>query len=286
MGGVARRETRERQSACRSDSPHRASVSPVGPAESGAVTNRPVASAFRRDAKNKSGARRSGTTDALDPLHGGRDPSDGERANRARSLTNVLEALAGHLDRVESRRKSLLLFSERIDYDLTDIMGTLQRQSSDVMKAMDRAIGALMRANVSVYPIDPRALGSAERDLVESPLYRETPSAIQSSVEAEYSDSIRGLRQIADSTGGFAAVDRNDVGPAFERIIEESSEYYVLGYTPSKRGEFRAIDVRVSRPGLRVVARKGYLVPAGRSPGATCGSRRRWRRRHRPHGAS
>jgi VWFA-related protein len=200
------------------------------------------------------------------PLHGGRDPSDGERAIRARSLTNVLEALAAHLDRVESRRKALLLFSEGIDYDMMDIMGTLQRQSSDVMKAMNRATGALMRANVSLYAIDPRALSSAEGDLVENPVYRATPSAIQSSVEAEYSDSIRRLRDLAESTGGFAAVDRNDIGPAFDRIIEESSEYYVLAYTPSKRlkpGEFHPIDVRVSRPGLRVIARKGYVVPSG-----------------------
>jgi VWFA-related protein len=199
------------------------------------------------------------------PLHNGMDPSDGERANRAKSLTNVLEALAGHLGRVESRRKSLLLFSEGVDYDMMDIMGKLQRQSSDVMKAMDRAVGALMRSNVSLYAIDPRALSSAEGDLVENPLHRERPSMTQSSVEAEYADSIRGLRHVADSTGGFAAVDRSDIGPALERIIEESSEYYVLGYTPLKRskpGEFRAIDVRVSRPGLRVVARKGYLVPA------------------------
>jgi VWFA-related protein len=199
------------------------------------------------------------------PLHNGMDPSDGERANRAKSLTHVLEALAVHLGRVESRRKSLLLFSEGVDYDMMDILGKLQRQSSDVMKAMDRAIGALMRSNVSLYAIDPRALSSAEGDLIENPLYRETPSVSQSSVEAEYSDSIRGLRHVADSTGGFAAVDRNDIGPAFERIIEESSEYYVLGYTPLKRskpGEFRGIDVRVSRPGLRVVARKGYLVPS------------------------
>ena len=200
------------------------------------------------------------------PLHQGMDPSDGERAIRARSLTNVLEALAAHLDRVESRRKSLLLFSEGIDYDLLDVMGKLQRQSSDVMKAMNGAVGALMRANVSLYAIDPRALSSAEGDLVENPVYRATPSVIQSSVEAEYSDSIRRLRDLADSTGGFAAVDRNDIGPAFARIIEESSDYYILGYTPSKppkRGEFRAIDVRVSRPGVRVVARKGYLVPSG-----------------------
>jgi VWFA-related protein len=202
------------------------------------------------------------------PLHRGMDPSDGERANRVRSLSDVLAALASHLDRVESRRKSLLLFSEGVDYDTMDIMGKLQRESSDVMKAMNRAVGALMRANVSMYAIDPRALGSAEGDLLEHPVHAPTRSLTQSSVDAEYSDSIRTLRDMSGATGGFAAVNRNDIGPAFERIIEESSEYYVLGYTPSKpakRGEFRAIDVRVSRPGVRVVARKGYLVPAAAS---------------------
>jgi hypothetical protein len=49
------------------------------------------------------------------------------------------------------------------------------------------------------------------------------------------------LRQIAESTGGFAAVDRNDIRPAFERIIEESSNYYVLGYT-GETGEARRIS--------------------------------------------
>ena len=202
-------------------------------------------------------------------LHGGRDPGDGERAGRARALTDTLEAFAGHLGRLESRRKSLILFSEGIDYDTTDVMGTVQRQGSDVMKAMDRALGALMRANVSIYAIDPRMLGSAEGDLAENPIFRATPSLTQGSVEAEYSASIRGLRFLAESTGGFAAADRNDIGPAFDRILEESSDYYLLAYrpsTPAKRGEFRAIDVRVSRPGVRVVARKGYRVPSDPAP--------------------
>ena len=199
------------------------------------------------------------------PLHQGMDPNDGERANRVRALTSVLEALAAHLARIESRRKSMLLFSEGIDYDMLDVMGKLQRQSSDVMKAVNQAMGALMRSNVSVYAIDPRALSSAEGDLVEHPVLRDRPNVTQSSVEAEYSASIRGLRHLSESTGGFAAVDRNDIGPAFERIIEESSNYYVLAYTPTKQakpGESRTIDVRVSRPGVRVVARRGYTVPA------------------------
>ena len=77
------------------------------------------------------------------PLHQGMDPNDGERANRVRALTSVLEALAAHLARIESRRKSMLLFSEGIDYDMLDVMGKLQRQSSDVMKAVNQAMGAL-----------------------------------------------------------------------------------------------------------------------------------------------
>ncbi len=204
------------------------------------------------------------------PMHQGMDPSDGERTNRVRALASVLDALAGHLARVENRRKSLLLFSEGIDYDMLDVTGKLQRYSSEVMKALDEAIGALMQSNVSMYPIDPRALSSAEGDLVENPVFRPTPSVTQSSVEAEYSGSVRGLRHMAESTGGFAAVDRNDIGPAFERIIEESSDYYILGYTPSKRatpGEPRTIDVRVSRPGTRVVARKGYVAPVAPARG-------------------
>ena len=207
---------------------------------------------------------------SAEPLHQGMDPSDGERATRVRALASVLQALAAHLGRMQERRKALLLFSEGIDYDMLDVSGTLQRHSSDVMKAVNQAIGALMRSNVSVYPIDPRALSSAEGDQVENPIYREIPSVIQSSVEAEYSASIRGLRDIAESTGGFAAVDRNDIRPAFERIIEESSDYYILGYTPSKLakpGESRTIDVRVSRPGTRVVARKGYVVAAAPARG-------------------
>ena len=198
-------------------------------------------------------------------LHGGKDPSDYERSGRAQSLTAVLEALAGHLSRVERRRKSLVLFSEGIDYDVSDVMGEFQRDGSDVMRATNRAIASLMRANVSLYAVDPRGLSSAEGQQLEAPLYTATPTFNQSSVQTEYADSIRMLRQAAESTGGFAAVDGNDVRPAFARILEESTEYYVLGYVSTKPptpGVFRAISVNVSRPGVRVVARKGHVDAA------------------------
>ena len=198
-------------------------------------------------------------------VHGGKDPSDGERAVRARALGNVLERMAGHLERIPGRRKTLLLFSEGIDYDTADVMGQVQQHASEVMWSMRRAIGALMRTNVALYAIDPRALNSADGDLTETPLYsqgRADTGFGQRTVANEQADSIRMLQSLSESTGGFAAVNRNEFAAAFQRIVEESSSYYVVGYTPqrpARPGEFRPISVKVTRPGVRVSARNGYV---------------------------
>src|SRR5262249_55631679 len=47
------------------------------------------------------------------------------------------------------------------------------------------------------------------------------------------------------------------------------SSYYVLAYYPiseKRDGKFHKIDVRVTRPGLTVLARRGYLSPKGKAP--------------------
>jgi VWFA-related protein len=161
------------------------------------------------------------------PMHGGRDPSDGERTDRALALTGTLEALANHLERIPGRRKTLLLFSEGVDYDQGDVLGKVQRNASDVMRGMGRAIGALMRTNVALYAVDPRALDTAESELVETPVLTQPGSAGFSgrTVADEQNESIRTLRSLSESTGGFAAVNRNDFAGAYQRIVDESSSY-------------------------------------------------------------
>jgi VWFA-related protein len=194
------------------------------------------------------------------PMHGGHDPSDSERTDRAVALAGTLEALANHLERISGRRKTLLLFSEGVDYDQADVLGKVQRNANDVMRGMGRAIGALMRTNVALYAVDPRGLNSPDADLLETPLY--TPGGVTTRTLAdEQNDSIRALHSLSESTGGFAAVNRNDFAGAFERIDLESRSYYVIGYSPelpAKPGEFRSIEVKVSRPDVRISARSGY----------------------------
>ncbi len=85
----------------------------------------------------------------------------------------------------------------------------------------------------------------------------------------EFRTSQDTLRELAEQTGGFASLNTNNVAPAFERIVDANSRYYVLGYYPPthpRDGRFHKIEVRVKRPGLRVEARKGYASPRGRTP--------------------
>jgi hypothetical protein len=75
------------------------------------------------------------------------------------------------------------------------------------------------------------------------------------------------LRALAEETGGFASLSSNDFTTAFQRIVDENSSYYVLGYysdNEKRDGRFRKLEVRLTRPGLEVRARKGYTAPTGR----------------------
>src|SRR5260221_14244258 len=80
-------------------------------------------------------------------------------------------------------------------------------------------------------------------------------------------------RAIPDEAGGFAAVNTNQFSTAFDRIVGDNNTYYVLAYYPptdKKDGKFHRIDVKVSRPGLTVRARRGYMSAKGKAaPKAT-----------------
>ena len=79
------------------------------------------------------------------------------------------------------------------------------------------------------------------------------------------------LRVLSDETGGFAVVNRNDFSTAYQRIVQDNSTYYVLAYYPPdpRPGRLHKIDVRVTRPGLTVRARKAYMTPKKTEPAKT-----------------
>jgi tetratricopeptide (TPR) repeat protein len=86
-----------------------------------------------------------------------------------------------------------------------------------------------------------------------------------------YNTAEDGPNMLAVDTGGYAIRHTNKFADALAEIARDTSNYYVIGYSPTNAandGSFRKITVRVKRPGLRVRARRGYLASAG-SPGTS-----------------
>jgi VWFA-related protein len=201
--------------------------------------------------------------------------ADMERSYRAVTVLNTLKNVSDVLASVRGRRKAVLFFSEGIDYPMTDVFAA--GSGSDVQRITEDAITAAARANVNYYTLDPRGLiGMSEEFMqkqdtgltADAPV-EPTPLDARKDLMAQVRISLDSLRALAEQTGGYAAVNANDLGPAFDRIVERSSHYYVLGYYPPthpRDGRFHKIEVRVKRPGLNVTARKGYAAPRGKTP--------------------
>ncbi len=69
------------------------------------------------------------------------------------------------------------------------------------------------------------------------------------------------------ATGGTLDAERgvNGIENSYAKIAEEARTQYTLGYLshqPVIDGKFRTIDVRVDRPGLEVIAKRGYYPSA------------------------
>jgi VWFA-related protein len=210
------------------------------------------------------GARVNPASGALEP---GDDIEQMDRAFRARSMAESVRKLSEFMAGVRGRRKSLLLIGEGVDYDIYEAVGQLGSTASSVLLDTHDAIAAATRGNVSIYAIDPRGLMNADGDLIE--VAGTVGDAGSRSIQNEMRLSQDSLRVLADSTGGFAAVNRNDLNGAFDRIVTENSSYYMLGFYSNndrRNGRFRKLEVRVNRPGLRVRNRSGYYEARGRAP--------------------
>jgi VWFA-related protein len=201
------------------------------------------------------------------------DPEEAHRAYNASATLDSIHRLSDFMSGVRGRRKAVVMFSEGIGYDMTDIFANTS--ASQVILDTQAAIAAATRANVSVYAIDPRGLttlagmdaGAPSPPMDADPALKLGPLGMQEEVRRQ-NDS---LRVISEETGGFASINSNDFAGAFDRIQRDNSSYYVLGYYPANErrdGRFRKIEVRVNRPGVEVRYRKGYVAPVGK-PAAT-----------------
>lgn len=85
---------------------------------------------------------------------------------------------------------------------------------------------------------------------------------------AEIQSRLEPLGTLAAETDGVLVPDAlSHIDAALDRLADHSQDYYLVGFTPSdaalaRRGEYRRVSVRVTRPGALVSARTGYAAPA------------------------
>jgi Ca-activated chloride channel family protein len=74
------------------------------------------------------------------------------------------------------------------------------------------------------------------------------------------------LRQLAEATGGqaFFPLAMKNVESAYDKVLAEITGQYHLGYqstNTARDGAWRKVEIRVTRPDLRIRSRKGYFGP-------------------------
>jgi len=172
-----------------------------------------------------------------------------EKLGAIESLAQMLRGVPG--------RKSVIHFSSG-----------LQRTGVDNQAELRAAVDAANQSNVSLYTVDSRGLvalpagGDASSSApAGTALY--SGSAVNSQITS-LQDTRETLASLSADTGGRTFYDLNDFSSAYQRIQEDNSTYYLLGYSPSNAksdGRFRRIKVEVNRPGVKVQARPGYFAP-------------------------
>ncbi len=203
-----------------------------------------------------------------------RDPQEIQRNFNATSAMQSLRSIAEWMSAIRGRRKAIIFISEGLDYNLNDVFvsaqpGVFEFRGISLMlgQAWD-AISAATRGNISIYAIDPRGtttMGAEDIEIASLP--QPVTGLGPRSLGNEFVASQLMLRQLAETTGGFAAVNVNDFDRAFDRIVEENSSYYVLGYYPSndkRDGRRRSIELKIAgHSELQLTYRKGYSAPRG-----------------------
>ena len=195
------------------------------------------------------------------------DPCGGQSYRRTRkALEFILDAM-GRLP----GRKSLIIMSDSmpienqettfggedsvfVNTDITHYAGALR-------KLAEKAI----RSSVVIYSVDTQGLqynGITAADSIATPIRQGEPQIKQILVNRSNLLNRRreGGEMIAKQTGGFQV--RNSNGFQLDRIMEDQSGYYLIGYRPTDETfnrQFHHISAKVKRGGMTVRTRFGFF---------------------------
>jgi Ca-activated chloride channel family protein len=153
----------------------------------------------------------------------------GLRTRTTTALNDAVLRAADDLAKRAEKRRAIVVLSDGGENS--------SRASSD--KALDHAL----QAGATIYAVNMSDTGPG-RDIVGTSI----------------------LKNLADKSGGryVASPGGPELREAFASIAEELGHQYTIAYRPLNRardGRWRAIQVKLDRPGVMVRTRKGYRAP-------------------------
>ncbi|HEV2493263.1 MAG TPA: VWA domain-containing protein [Terriglobia bacterium] len=185
--------------------------------------------------------------------------------DRVRRTLDALVAIANHLASFPGR-KNLIWVSASFPIQigmLTPRAPGDTRTQQQFGPELERAARALNNANLAVYPVDARGLvaGGASNGTTPASGRGVAGEGVR---DPEQLFSTQGVMDaLADSTGGRAFYNTNDLPRAIRSALDDSEVSYTLGFYPSNikwDGKFHQIKVQVDRPGARLRYRQGYFA--------------------------
>lgn len=137
-------------------------------------------------------------------------------------------------------------------------------EDGDEFRAMTNL---LTRAQVSVYPVDPRGVQAftpgGATNLNQVTAYTQASTNFFLNEAAEHTT----MQTIASDTGGEPFYNRNNLTQAVGDAIEDGANYYTISYTPSEKktgGEWRSIRIELAKSAAHKSAqlsyRRGYFA--------------------------
>ncbi len=186
---------------------------------------------------------------------------DCQDPTRPARRASAVAAAAEILGRAGARRKVLIWVAQTMGVSTIDPQGSRAAQR--------RALASALNNDITVYVLDPR-----ENPGIDDPAdTKRTGGSLEvggSSMALDVDEMAAvPLTQLTRETGGRYITMANNLGDFMGRLIEQNSIAYLLVYESlvSKTPGRHRIDVRVTRQGAHVSARRGYIVEAPASGG-------------------
>jgi VWFA-related protein len=200
----------------------------------------------------------------------------------AAALKAIARAMIGY-----PGRKNLIWISSGFPASL-DFQGRYSYLSQDYVPDVNAAGALLSQAQIALYTVDARGLVGGVVDqtnqrfnqqmygarAIQTPAGEVVPTVASSGQPSfgtsdmtrtgnELTGSHLVMENLAKETGGEAFYNANNLDLAMSKSVADGTTYYTLGYYPENKdwdGKFRKINIKTSRPDVKVRAREGYFA--------------------------